>query len=130
MADELYNLEAGFHMANNICDLLDDTEMDRIGAMLLQQVKDDMLSRQEWLDNNDTWMKLVTQVIEEKTYPWPDASNIKFPLISTAAVQFHARSFPALLGSNRPVKCRVLGRDKGNLKAMRAERLSSFLSFV
>ena len=124
-----YDLPESFHLANNIADLLDDTVLDNMGVMLKQQVEEDIESRSEWLEKNDKWMELVTQVIEEKTYPWANASNIKFPLIATAAVQFHARAFPALLGNNKPVKCKVIGRDKGNLKAERASRVSTYLSY-
>lgn len=124
-----YNMPEMFYLANNICELLDDEILDAMGIDLREQVTTDINSRSEWLSRNDEWMKLVAQVIEEKTYPWPKASNIKFPLISTAAIQFHARAFPSLLGTNRPIRCRVIGRDKQNLKAERAERLSTFLSF-
>ena len=124
-----YNLPEMFYLANNICDVLDDEDLDALGINLREQVNTDINSRSDWLQRNDEWMKLVAQVVEEKTYPWPKASNIKFPLISTAAIQFHARAFPSLLGTNRPIRCRVIGRDKRNLKAERAERLSTFLSF-
>ena len=124
-----HNLPDQFHLSNNICELLDVAVLGNMGASLKQQIQTDINSRQAWLDQNDQWMELVTQVLEEKTYPWPKASNIKFPLISTAAIQFHARSFPALFGTNRPIRCRIIGRDKANLKAERAERLSIFLSY-
>jgi len=127
--NQKYNMPDGFQLANNICDLLDDSILDPMGTNLRQQVTTDINSRADWLARNDTWMELVTQVLEEKTYPWPKASNIKFPLISTAAIQFHARAFPALLGTNRPIRCRIVGRDAKNIKAQRAERLSTFLSF-
>jgi chaperonin GroES len=116
-------------MANNIADLMDEHTLDTLGADLKQQVEDDIESRSEWLERNDRWMELVTQVMEDKNYPWPDASNIKFPLIATAAIQFHARAYPSLLGNNKPVKCRVVGRDKNNLKAERAYRVSTFMSY-
>lgn len=127
--DKKHDLPEGFYTANNLTDLLDDNFVSELGSEVKAQVQEDINSRKEWLQANDKHMELVTQVIKEKTYPWPNASNIKFPLISTAAVQFHARSFPTLMSGNSPVKCRVIGSDKGNLKAERAQRLSTFLSF-
>lgn len=127
--NQKHDLPEGFYTANNLTDLLDEHFVTNLGTEVKAQIQEDIDSRSQWLESNDQWMKLVTQVVETKTYPWPDASNIKFPLISTAAVQFHARSFPTLLGGNKPVKCRVIGSDKGNLKAERAQRLSTFLSF-
>jgi len=54
---------------------------------------------------------------ENKTYPWPKASNVKYPLIATAAMQFSARAYPALVPQDgKIVKARVVRKDKqGNL---------------
>ncbi len=127
--DKKYNLDPKFFLEPNIAELIEENKLDQMGADLKTQVETDISSRSEWLEKNDKWMELVTQVMEAKTYPWPNASNIKFPLISTAAIQFHARAYPALLGNNKPVKLRVIGRDEKSLKAQRAGRLSTFLSY-
>jgi chaperonin GroES len=129
--DTKHNLPAGFYKAKNLADadLFEDNWLDHLGKRLLQGVESDIESRREWLERNDKWMELVTQVLQEKTYPWPNASNVKFPLISTAAIQFHARAFPALLGHNKPVQARVVGHDPKNLKSARARRVSTLLSY-
>ena len=127
--DIKYDLPEGFATSTNIANDLDEDILDSLGANLKHQIDTDINSRKEWLERNDKWMELVTQVIEEKTYPWPGAANIKFPLISTAAVQFHARAFPSLLGNSKPVKARIIGRDPNGLKAERAERVSTYMSY-
>lgn len=127
--EEDYKLKVGFQSMRNIAEAMTEENLTELGAAIKKQVLTDIASRSEWLTKNDTWMKLVTQVLEEKSYPWPNASNIKFPLISTAAVQFHARAFPALLGNNKPVKARIIGRDPESLKAERANRVSTFMSY-
>ena len=76
----------------------------------------------------ENWVKLATQVVELKTFPWPEASNIKYPLLQTAAVQFHARAFPALLGNSTPVKGKVIGMDPVGEKAARAQRVGTYMS--
>ena len=124
-----YNLPEDFRTHTNIAELIsDETVLEELGAKLKQQVEEDIESRKEWVSRNDMWMELVTQVIEEKTDPWPGASNVKFPLIATAAIQFHARSFPALLGNPKPVKCRTLGTDPNGVKAQRGNRVSTYMS--
>ena len=47
------------------------------------------------------------RLAEAKTFPWPNCSNVKFPLITIAALQFHAQ--PIHLSSLVPdvVKCRI-----------------------
>jgi chaperonin GroES len=53
---------------------------------------------------NEQWLKLATQVVEKKTYPWPNAANVKYPLLTTAAMQFAARAYPALVPGPRLVQ--------------------------
>jgi chaperonin GroES len=72
--------------------------------------------------------KLALQVAETKTYPWPKSSNVKFPLITIAATQFAARSYPALVKAPDLVKFRVQGKDDGT-KASRASRISQHMSY-
>jgi chaperonin GroES len=48
-----------------------------------------------WQLECQEWLKLAKQTIEPKTYPWPGASNVKYPLLSTAAMQFAARAYPS-----------------------------------
>lgn len=127
--DKKYNLPDDFISLPNIAEKMDEDELQRLGSSLKEQVQSDIDSRSEWLEKNDKWMELVTQVLDEKSYPWPNASNIKFPLISTAAIQFHARAFPALLGNNKPVKAKIIGRDPDGMKAARAERVSTLMSY-
>ena len=71
---------------------------------------------------------LALQVSEPKTYPWPNAANVKFPLITIAAMQFAARAYPALVKSPDLVKYRVQGKDDGT-KAARSERVSAHMSY-
>jgi len=113
----------------NLTDELDDDYLDEVGAQLKREVETDIESRKEWLERLETWVALATQVTEEKTSPWPGASNIKFPLLQTAAVQFHARAFPALLGNTTPVKGKVIGSDPSGSKASRASRVSTYMSY-
>jgi predicted phage terminase large subunit-like protein len=52
-------------------------------------------------DDQVEWLKLATQVMEKKNYPWPNAANVKYPLLTTAAMQFAARAYPALVPGPR-----------------------------
>src|SRR3546814_60476 len=53
------------------------------------------------------------QVRKAKTFPGPNASNVKFPILTTAAIQFQARAYPAIVDGSNLVKGRVLGDDSG-----------------
>ncbi|HPP19055.1 MAG TPA: cell envelope integrity protein TolA, partial [Candidatus Dojkabacteria bacterium] len=70
------------------------------------------------------------QISGNKTYPWPNAANIKYPLLATAAMQFAARAYPTLVPSDgKIVKCRVIGFDHDGEKTKRAERISKHMSY-
>ena len=113
----------------NIADELSKQVVEDIGAKLMDLVEADDDSRSEWLEDQDEWLKLAGQVKELKTFPWDGASNIKYPLMTLAAVQFHARAFPALVDVNQPVKCRVLGKDPDGTKLKRGERVAKYMSY-
>ena len=114
----------------NIAEKLDDQELHRIGADAFQGFDHDMQSRAEWDQHIDAWTKLAKQTIEPKSYPWPKASNIKYPLLSTAAMQFAARAYPSLLPSNgKIVSSKPIGKDPDGSKTKTAEAVSTYMSY-
>jgi len=114
----------------NLAEELDEHELDEIGSRVVKGYETDKLSRSKWEKEVEEWTKLASQVREERTFPWPGASNIKYPLLSTAAMQFSARAYPSLLPANgQVVKSEVIGYDPQGQKAQRAERVSKFMSY-
>lgn len=113
----------------NLAEQLDEDTLGSIGAHLKEQIDIDEDSRSEWIDTNKNWLRLAAQVREEKSFPWPGASNVKYPLLTIASMQFHARALPNLVNSNRPVRMRTLGQDPEQEKSARAQRVSTFMSY-
>jgi chaperonin GroES len=103
--------------------------LEKMGETVVTIYDEDLNSRSDWEEANDKWIKLAAQVVEEKSYPWNGAANVKYPLLSTAALQFHARAYPALIPDNTIVKTRVLGEDPDNSKFERASRVSKHMSY-
>jgi len=113
----------------NIADLLDEQDLHKIGYDTVKGFEADLQSRSAWEKKTEDSMKLALQVVEAKSFPWPGASNVKFPLITIAALQYHARSYPVLVDGETPVKCRVIGDDPDGAKEKRAERVSNHMSY-
>lgn len=114
----------------NIAESLKEDKLTEIGNECSTGFEADLKSRSAWEDKLEEWTKLALQVREQKNYPWPNASNVKYPLLSTAAMQFAARAYPSLVPSDgRVVKCKAFGSDPEGKKAARSERLSSFMSY-
>ena len=114
---------------SNIADLLCKADLDAIGHSVVKDFENDLTSRSGWERRTEASMKLALQVAESKNFPWANASNVKFPLITIAALQYHARSYPVLIDSDLPVKCRVVGDDKDGLRGLRAERVEHHMSY-
>ena len=115
--------------STNIARELDQETLDKMGQKVVELYDDDKQSRQEWEDMNEEYLKLATQVVVDKSYPWERASNVKYPLLTTAAIQFHARAYPALINNDAPVKPKVIGPDPKGIKAARADRVATYMSW-
>jgi chaperonin GroES len=120
----------GIIESKNIADGLEDEKLHTIGSEALEGYLQDVESRMEWEKAMEEWTKLATQHKEEKTYPWPKASNVKYPLLTTAAMQFAARSYPSLIPSDgKVVKSTVIGKDPDGSKYAQADRVSMYMSY-
>jgi chaperonin GroES len=115
--------------SQNVALLLSEEEVKEIGDTCLREYRADKFSRAEWEDRYAEAMKMALQVMEEKTFPWAGASNVKFPLITIAAMQFHARAYPATIPSSEVVGCRVIGEDLDGKKQARADRIAEHMSY-
>ena len=125
---EKFNIEDLMYEAN-IADLLCKEDLTTIGSQISRDFDNDLLSRSSWEKRTETSLKLALQVAETKNFPWANSSNVKFPLITIAALQYHARSYPVLVDSDLPVKCRVVGDDKDGLRGLRATRVEQHMSY-
>ncbi len=114
--------------SDNIAALLSEDLLGRIGAKVCEEYDIDITSRTDWTARNRRAQKLAMQVVEQKTYPWPKASNVKYPIITKAAMQYNARAYTALVKKDL-VKCNVNGYDPDGMKAQRAERVGKTLSW-
>lgn len=88
----------------NIVEMLDERALNTIGYNVITEFNLDKESRSQWEKRVESAMKLALQVAETKSFPWTNASNIKFPLVTIAALQFHSRAYPALIPTQDIVK--------------------------
>lgn len=115
--------------AANIADLLNDEELAKVAAQVSNGYEIDVASREGWMRRSAEGMKLALQVKEEKTYPWPKCANVKFPLITVAALQYHARAFPTLVSGTEVAMARVIGLDPDGQKSGRADRIKTHMNW-
>jgi len=88
-----------------------DDELSKIGARVLADYEDDESARGDWLEQAKKALDRASQEkAEAKNYPWPNASNVSFPLLTVAALQFHARAYPAIVKNDEAVSVKVFGQ--------------------
>lgn len=112
----------------NIAAVLPDDALNSISQQAKRGYEADVQSNIEWNAKIEVAIKLASQVAEEKTYPWPRASNIKYPLITTAAIQFAANAYPAIVDSRGVVKGKVIGKMTPE-KQDRADRVGRHMTW-
>jgi chaperonin GroES len=114
----------------NLAEGLEEEKLNKISSQVSDGFEYDKRSRAEWEKNLKCWTDLALQVKEEKTYPWVGAANVKYPLLSTAAMQFNARAYPSLIpATGNIVKCAVIGKDPDQTKLEQSQRVSQFMSY-
>lgn len=114
----------------NLANGLSEDKLREIGNLCKTGFDTDLNSRSDWEKAFQDWMDLAKQIAKPKTYPWPKASNVKYPLLSTAAMQFAARAYPSLVPSNDAiVKSVVIGDDPNGEKYKKGERVAKYMSY-
>ncbi len=113
----------------NIAELLTEQQITDIGNEVDRGYKEDVVSRAQWEESQAGYMELALQVVEVKNTPWPGAANVKYPLLTTATMQFGARAYPGLITSPSIVRGRVTGYDPSGDKGKSAERVGKHMSY-
>lgn len=115
--------------APNITELLTEDQLERLGNEVRSGYQEDLDSRKDWEERTATANKLALQVKEPKTSPWINCANVKFPLVTVGALQYHARAYPNIISGTDVAECRVIGEDKTGEKEARAERIKTHMSW-
>ncbi len=113
---------------DSIIGLLDAHEVANIGQRCLADLQIDENSRKDWLESYSKWLDSAMQVQKAKTTPWPGAANVNVPILTTAAIQFQARAYPAIVDNAQLVKVKVLG-PAAEEKSERAERIADHMTW-
>lgn len=115
--------------APNLTDRFSAEDLTTIGGLVYEGYQADEVSRSAWLRRNEAGMNFALQVAKDKNWPWQGCSNVIFPLITIAALQFSSRAYSNIISGTDIARCRVPGNDPtGALKAA-SERVSAHMSW-
>lgn len=116
--------------SKNLAEGMDEDKLRDIGEECRKGYEADERTRSDWLKQVEKWTELAKLTVQQKSFPWQNASNVKYPLLATAAMQFAARAYPSLLPSNgRVVNARIVGKDTSGEKTQVAEAVSLYMSY-
>jgi len=102
-----------FVASDNIAEMLTEDELGRIGSLVMAEFEIDERSNAEWAAVAKEALEAAMQIPEAKNTPFAGASNVKYPLVTVAALQFNARAYPAIVDGAGIVKAKVVGNDDG-----------------
>lgn len=112
----------------NLCRYFDEDDCVTLAGLIYQGYTVDKQSRAQWEVRMEAAMNLAMQVATAKNFPWPNCSNVVFPLVTIAALQFSARSYAAIVQGNNVVRYKTVdGEDK--LAVDRAKRIGKHMSW-
>ena len=112
----------------NLAADMEEGELNKIGERCMRGYDLDVESRSEWEKKTEEGLKIARQIVEVKTYPWAKASNVKYPLIATAAIQFASRAYPQIIQGADVVKAKCIGKVTEE-KEERARRVGAHMSY-
>lgn len=113
----------------NLTEKFDQPDLDAIGNYVWEGFNRDKFSRALWEKRTQAAMDLAMQMQKDKNFPWPGCSNVAFPLVTIATLQFHSRAYPAIIQGSDLVRYRVNGPDPQGKEKARAQRIGQHMSY-
>jgi len=115
---------------DNLVDQIDEMELGRISEDLLRGIRDDLTSRNDWIEDRATGLKLLGLKIEIPSMsgaadgaPVEGMSRVRHPLLLEAVLRFQANARSELLPTDGPVKI----RNDDNDPSLEEDRLADAL---
>jgi chaperonin GroES len=113
----------------NITDRLSSHDIATLGTWVFAGYQRDKTSRSKWESRMEAAMDLAMQIQKDKSFPWPNCSNVTFPLVTIASLQFSSRSYGNIIQGTDIVKYRTIGKDPDSRLHDQADRISKHMSW-
>jgi len=88
----------------NLIPYIDVEQLKELESQVKDGYKDDVFSRKGWSEKYAQALEIAMQVKKSKTFPWRNASNVRYPLMTMACTNYNARAYSALVKTNSLVK--------------------------
>ena len=100
---------------DNIAEILSEEMKASIASKIDTLYKIDLQSRTEKQKQLQDIIRFTLSQSEKRSFPFEGSSNVVFPLISTACVEFAAKCYTEIFKDGNIVKAKVIGNDDGEV---------------
>ena len=115
--------------SDNIADIVDEDKLLSIGTRVLSDYEYDLQSMKGWLDVAKSSIDLAKMEPEEKNFPFEKASNVKYPIITRAVLQFTANVSSEIVRKDKAVGITIIGEDPDGQKQMKAKNTADYMNY-
>ena len=115
--------------SRNLAEEMSDGALASLANLVLEEYRIDYNSMSEWRERSKKGLDLASMVRGDRQKPFESASDVIYPLVTSAALQFNARAYPAIVPSDSPVLPKVHGDDPSGQKAARAQRIAEHMGW-
>jgi chaperonin GroES len=116
-------------LSPNLAPKFTEGDLSCIGEEVYSGFDKDLQSRSKWETRMSSAMDLAIQMTKAKSFPWPNCSNVAFPLVTIATMQFHSRAYPALVSGEEIVKYKISSSSASLEEKERASIISQHMSW-
>ena len=115
--------------SNNVADLLSDKKLTEVSGRVIDGFDQDEGTMGEWRDITEKAMDIAKQTLDQRNEPLVMSSNVKYPAITQAGIEFASRTYPEFVKGDRVARFRVVGSTSDDQLLSRASRVERFMSY-
>ena len=112
----------------NLAEVMDEGEMQRVASDLVGLVDADIASRKDWVEMYVKGLDVLGMKYEERTEPWNGACGVFSTVLTEAAVRFQSETIIETFPAQGPVKTEIIGAID-RLKEQAAERVRDDMNY-
>jgi len=112
--ESIHRLMTFASTSGNLCPMLDPGQVAAVGHSALMEWSEDAGTHEPWKEQAQDALNEAAQDDPDapaegtgKSTPWEDASNIKYPILAKATLDWNARAYPELVKGDQLVKAKV-----------------------
>lgn len=113
---------------DNLAESMEESVLKKISSELLDLIKQDDDSREEWKNTFEKGLGLLGLTYDERSEPFEGSTGVTHPLLNEAITQLQAQAYKEMLPAGGPVRTQIVGVSTSEKEAQ-AERVRSFMNY-